>query len=207
VTTSPASESNPVDVRYVADVATLRVLSDPLRLAIVNLLMRGGPAGAPRTAKELAQELGEPQTKLYRHLKQLLAAELIQVADTRVVSGIVQHSYRAAQSSLRIEESLLGGGGPVDDAVTTLQSVFDNVRDELFAALRTGAVRLGEPQVPGTIRPTVAVLEATIARPRAEDFAARLSELVKEFVDLEADAAGTTVRMLVAYFQPPATQS
>jgi DNA-binding transcriptional ArsR family regulator len=208
VTSSAAGESGPVAVRYVADVATLRVLSDPLRLAIVNALMRGGQPGPPRTAKELADELGEPQTKLYRHLKQLLSADLIQVADTRVVSGILEHRYRAGQLSLRIEESFLGGGAPVDDAMTTLRSVFDDARDELFKAIRNGAVRLGEPEVPaGTVRPTVAALQATIPLPRAQDFAARLGALVKEFSNLESDRDGATVRMLVMYYQAPAADS
>jgi DNA-binding transcriptional ArsR family regulator len=37
------------------------------------------------SVKELAQHLGEPQTKLYRHVKQLEAAGLIEVAATRMV--------------------------------------------------------------------------------------------------------------------------
>jgi DNA-binding MarR family transcriptional regulator len=40
------------------------------------------------SVKELAEELGEPQTKLYRHVKQLEAAGLIRIAASRMVSGI-----------------------------------------------------------------------------------------------------------------------
>ena len=54
-------------IRDVADVETLKALADPLRLAILAALMQG-PAAQPRvmSVKELATELGEPQTKLYR---------------------------------------------------------------------------------------------------------------------------------------------
>jgi DNA-binding transcriptional ArsR family regulator len=196
------SSSEPVAVRYVSDVETLRVLSDPLRLAMVNLIMRGGDAAPVWTAKELAKELGEPKTKLYRHLRQLLAARLIQVSGTRLVSGIVEHQYRAGQLSLRIDEAFLGGSTPVDDTLLALRAVLDNSRDELFEAVRAGTVRLGEPRVPDApVQPTVAALHATIPLARAQDFAARLSTLVNEFVELGADPDGVAVRMLITYHQ------
>src|SRR5258708_1399774 len=57
-------------VRQVTDVDTIKALADPTRIAILRALMVS-EAGAARvmSAKELAEELGEPQTKLYRHLK------------------------------------------------------------------------------------------------------------------------------------------
>src|SRR6476620_2466816 len=67
-------------VRRVSDVDTIKAMADPTRLAILRTLMdgRGGPARV-MSAKELAEELGEPQTKLYRHLKVLETAGLIEV--------------------------------------------------------------------------------------------------------------------------------
>lgn len=44
--------------------------------------------------KKLAKHLGEPQAKLYQHVKQLEAAGLIEVAATRMVSGILEQRYR-----------------------------------------------------------------------------------------------------------------
>ena len=65
----------------VSDVATLRALADPLRLAILRLL-RDGADREPRAwaVRELARALDEPQTKLYRHVRQLEEQGLIQVA-------------------------------------------------------------------------------------------------------------------------------
>ena len=135
--------TGPMAVRYVDDVETLRVLSDPLRLAIVNLLMDGAHREPRvRSAKELAHELGQPQTKLYRHIKQLQAADLIQVAETRLVSGIVEHRYRTGQLSLRMDSGFLGGEAPVDDTLRALAAVLDGHRDDLFTAIREGRVRL-----------------------------------------------------------------
>ena len=66
-------------VRPVTDVDTIKALADPTRLAILQALTRDR---LPKSAKELAEELGEPQTKLYRHLKVLEEAKLIEAADT-----------------------------------------------------------------------------------------------------------------------------
>src|SRR4051812_37810150 len=89
-------------VRTITDVDTIKALADPTRLGILRALSRDR---VPKSAKELAEELGEPQTKLYRHLKVLLEAELIEAAETRVVSGIVETKYRAMQSSVTINPS------------------------------------------------------------------------------------------------------
>jgi DNA-binding transcriptional ArsR family regulator len=94
--------------RLVNDAATLKALADPLRLAILGVLVRHDPE--PLTAKELAAELDEPQTKLYRHLKQLEKVELIAVAGTRLVSGIVESRYRVRQEQLQLSSEIFAPG-------------------------------------------------------------------------------------------------
>lgn len=184
-----------------ADVETLRVLADPLRLAIVNHLMEGAARDPKiRSAKELAKELGQPQTKLYRHLKQLCAAGLVVVAETRLVSGIVEARYRTGQQSLRIAESILGGEAPVDDILRALAVIMDRHREELFTAIRTGRVPLHPASAEsGPVTPTLALLNATIPLDRAEAFAHRLTAVVEEFASLDSDPDGVPVNMLIAY--------
>ena len=87
-------------VRTVTDVDTIKALADPTRLAILRSLYRDR---VPKSAKELAEDLDQPQTKLYRHLKVLQEAGLIEAAETRVVSGIVETKYRAMQSGVSID--------------------------------------------------------------------------------------------------------
>lgn len=201
--TGPGTEpgTGPVAVRYVDDVETLRVLSDPLRLAIVNLLMDGAHREPKvRTAKELAHELGQPQTKLYRHIKQLQAVGVIQVAATRLVSGIVEHRYRTGQLSLRIDSGFLGGEAPVDDTLRTLAAVLDGHRDDLFTAIREGRVRLDGDDSAEPVRHAVAAVRASVPLDRAQEFGTRLKDLVDEFVGLDHDPEGIKVNLLVAYY-------
>jgi DNA-binding transcriptional ArsR family regulator len=93
----------------------LRALADPVRLAILSALEARGPDDEfpVMSVKEMAQRLAEPQTKLYRHVKQLEAAGLIEVAATRMVSGILEQRYRARQRDLRAE----AGDVPVSVAI------------------------------------------------------------------------------------------
>src|SRR5215471_2523012 len=94
-------------VRAITDVETLKALADPLRLKMLSALMRGRPDDLPvLSVKELAHELGEPQTKLYRHVKQLEAAGLIRAVASRVVSGIVEQRYQASQRDLMLGSGL-----------------------------------------------------------------------------------------------------
>ena len=60
-------------IREIDSVEGLRTLADPFRLAILAALDTRVPDGAlpVMSVKELAQRLGEPQAKLYRHVKQL----------------------------------------------------------------------------------------------------------------------------------------
>ena len=91
-----------MDVREIDTVEGLRALADPVRLAILAALDAQGPDAAlpVLSVKELARRLDEPQTKLYRHVKQLEAAGLIHVAATRMVSGILEQRYQASQRSV-----------------------------------------------------------------------------------------------------------
>src|SRR5690348_7239748 len=82
----PAAEVDPQPIRTVDDVEVLKALADPTRIAILAALMKAGRDLPIMSVKELAAELGQPQTKLYRHVRQLEAAGLIKVAATRLVS-------------------------------------------------------------------------------------------------------------------------
>ncbi|MEV6978678.1 helix-turn-helix domain-containing protein [Kitasatospora sp. NPDC093806] len=119
--------------RRVADAATLKALADPLRLAILDALMAAAASG-PLTAKEIAAALDEPQTKLYRHIKQLEKAGLIRVAGTRLVSGIVESRYAPAQETLRLAPEIFSPDSPTRvDAYDAMLAAMDHVRGDFRA--------------------------------------------------------------------------
>ncbi|HEY2270221.1 MAG TPA: helix-turn-helix domain-containing protein, partial [Streptosporangiaceae bacterium] len=103
----PTAGAEPLAVRTVDDVDVLKAMADPTRMAILAALMRTRRDLPVRSVKELAAELGEPQTKLYRHVRQLEAAGLIRVASTRMVSGILEQRYQASQRDLVLGRGIL----------------------------------------------------------------------------------------------------
>src|SRR5215212_10559476 len=65
----------------------------PHRLRIIEAL-----AGSPLTTQEIADRLTDiPKSSIYRHLKTLLDAGIITVAETRPVKGVEEKVYRIEQ--------------------------------------------------------------------------------------------------------------
>ncbi len=202
---SAVSPGGPVPVRWVGDVETLKVLSDPLRLGILRLLMRDVTHHpAVMTVKEIADTLGEPPTKLYRHVKQLEARGLIQVAETRLVSGILESRYRAGQHSLDIDRDLLNAAGHSGETQAMVRAAFDDFRNEFVAAITTGTTRLDHSYPPEQRyrRPIIAVSEARLAPERASELRDRLAALITEYFQDGDIPDGVPVRLLVGYLAP-----
>ena len=134
----------PVAERVISDIESLKALSDPVRLRILETMVTA--ADEAWTVKRLAAALGVGPTKLYHHVNILEEREFIRVAGTRVVSGIIETSYRLAQLSVRLDRSLLSGGGEdVQSSVHDVMAViFDSVRDEIEQGLRSGLVTTGD---------------------------------------------------------------
>ncbi len=190
-------------VRTVGDAETLKALADPLRLALLTALMRAGPGGLRvMSVKELAEELGEPQTKLYRHVKQLEAANLVRVAASRMVSGILEHRYQACQRDLRFGRDLIREQGTADDATAVLGSLFDAYRDRFFAAyLQDQRVSPDSPPGPAYRKPVLSIAEIEVSEARAAELHDRVHELIGELRDPAAGEEGSVpVRALIALY-------
>jgi DNA-binding transcriptional ArsR family regulator len=112
--------------RVIDNAETIKALADPLRMRILHLMM----LSTDRTwsVKEVASELTQPVTKLYHHVKLLEAADLISDVESRVVSGIVEHRYRANQRSLRFD---FGPGEDRHESIEQVAAMIDAVRDDL----------------------------------------------------------------------------
>ncbi len=80
----------------------LKLLSDPRRRAILRRLMTG-----PASLTMLGQALGEHPAWIRHHLKQLEAAGLVELVETRIQSGVVEKFYRARASGFLIQELIL----------------------------------------------------------------------------------------------------
>ncbi|WP_316523456.1 ArsR/SmtB family transcription factor [Kitasatospora brasiliensis] len=177
-----------VKERQVSDVAVLKALADPLRLAILGALQAS--EGRPLTAKELAAALDEPQTKLYRHIKQLEKAGLVLVAGTRLVSGIVESRYRVAQASIRLAPGMFTADSPTrSDAYDAVLAAMDRVRADFRARIAGGRLDFGRP-ADGSGPPSGLFADFTL-RLGPERFERLRSQLAEIFDELNEEPPST----------------
>jgi DNA-binding transcriptional ArsR family regulator len=182
-------------VREIDSVEQLRALADPVRLAILSALDRHVPDGElpVMSVKELAQHLGEPQTKLYRHVKQLEAAGLIEVAATRMVSGILEQRYRARQRDLRLSAALFRQHA--DETEAAVRSAFDAFLTGVFDRTR----KEGWPS-DGPDKPVMLVFDDRVSPAAAERIRAGLTAVTREIA--EAEVGDIPVSVAIGFYRP-----
>lgn len=134
ITTKPHQQV----ARVIDDPETLRLIADPLRLRVLELLRQ-----EPRTVTELAELLDVQRTKLYYHVKLLEAHDLIVVDETRLVSGIPEKRYRVTAYRLSVDKTILGAPGSGDAPLDVyLSMVLDEVATEIRRSVRSGLIDL-----------------------------------------------------------------
>ncbi|MFD8594789.1 helix-turn-helix domain-containing protein [Kitasatospora sp. NPDC059646] len=193
--------------REVTDVATLKALADPLRLAVLGSLMKRDPE--PVSVKEIAADLDEAPTKLYRHVKQLEQAGLVFVAETRLVSGIVESRYRSAQQSLRLSPQVYAEGEQPPAALGAMLAAMDLVRADFRRNFLAGRIDL-TPASQGNLRPSKFAHTTTRLTPeRLRRLRARLDEVLDELFAEEESTGPDTVEVTLfalLYAVQPAPQ-
>jgi DNA-binding transcriptional ArsR family regulator len=186
-----------------AQVEILKALAAPTRLRIMYALEVGDTKPRVMSVKELAEELGEPQTRLYRHVKVLESAGLIEVAATRMVSGILEQRYRSTGRDLVLGPGFaLAAPDAAEAAVNTMVRMFSQ---KFFAAYREGRLPEGpEGDIPAEEayrRPQVMVLTGRISADRATSIRNKLQEIDDELSQSD-DPAGVPVNILIGFYSP-----
>jgi DNA-binding transcriptional ArsR family regulator len=190
-------EQSPVEIRTIDDVDVLKALADPTRLAILDALMRKRGRDLPiMSVKELAAELGEPQTKLYRHVRQLEAARLIKVAATRLVSGILEQRYQACQRELNFGRGVMREHA--DEAEATVQTLLERYFDGMAAAYRAAD---DVPAEESYRTPMMFMWDPKIPASKAAELRSKIEGLIEDLkADPEEDPQGVSVNLLFGYY-------
>lgn len=210
--------TSPAGIRVIDTPETLRIITDPLRLRMLELLRQ-----QPRTVTELAGLLDVPRTKLYYHIGLLEEHDLVAVASTRVVSGITERHYRATAYRLSIDKSLLGAaagsGSPLE---LFLSIVLDEAASDILRAVDAGLIDLDQTHH-DSIQPRRLLIGRTWFRFTQEElktFSERYDALVAEFADhavfesacgspSEAEPEGDLYEWLVGFYPvlPPSSDT
>jgi DNA-binding transcriptional ArsR family regulator len=105
------------DVLTVDRPEQLKALGHPLRLRVLEVL---GESEAELTNRELAQRLGVDPGHLHFHVRMLLSAGLIELAEGRRRR---EKPYRAVASHIRVAPELLTAGAANDARAAMLETV------------------------------------------------------------------------------------
>jgi DNA-binding transcriptional ArsR family regulator len=165
------------DIFIIDNLETLKVVADPLRLRILELLRR-----APHTVKQLAAALNVPLKKLYYHVNLLEEHALIRVAGTRVVSGIIEKQYQISAYRLSVDRSLLSPIAPDDDdgLDAFLSMILDHVKSEIKKGVQAGLIDISQ-KTPGQRGLVLGRRWMRMSPERAAAFLERLKALEEEF--------------------------
>ena len=88
-------------VHKISDLEQIRLLSDPLKLRLLQAFSESA-----RTTKQVAAELGENVTKLYRHVDALYAAGLLELVEEKQKRGTIERTFRAVARRFEADHSL-----------------------------------------------------------------------------------------------------
>jgi DNA-binding transcriptional ArsR family regulator len=189
--------------RVISDVETLKAISDPLRLRILEAMVTRPLAAW--SVKELAVALSVPQTRLYHHVELLVERDLVRAAEQRVVSGIIETRYRLAALSFRLDAGLIGPGGAGEPALREmLETILGETRRDLERVLADPRAR---DEARGD-RPLLSRGVASLTPERAAELRRRLTALLNEYDGPFDDpaAATSTYRMLIAMYADPTSE-
>ncbi|MBQ1037860.1 MULTISPECIES: winged helix-turn-helix domain-containing protein [Micromonospora] len=144
------------DVLYLEQIEQAEVLLKPQRVEVLRQLAE------PRTCTEVAARLDQTPQRVYYHVKQLVAAGLVELVNERKVRGITEGIYQAAARSYWLSPRLVGRIGlrRARDELSLgyLLDLMEEVQADV-AALDRAAPELpsigvsGEIRVPAELRP------------------------------------------------------
>jgi DNA-binding transcriptional ArsR family regulator len=176
----------PVDIYEIRDLETLKVVSDPLRAQIYEVLI---PEAL--TVNQIGEKLGLAASRLYYHVNLLEKHGLIQVVETQMISNLVEKYYRAVASNLEVDHALFSFSSQEgkENINTMVTATIDSTREDLLRSLaaRTFELERGAEEHPRRV--IITRQTSKIPGERAAQFQERLKALIEEFGDANVESS------------------
>ena len=186
----------------ISDLETLRVLTDPLRLQILEVL-----DPYPQTVNQVAEKLGQTGSRLYYHFNMLEKHGLVKVVETRMVNNILEKIYWLTAEEIEIDQTMLAFSkdGVKEGLVDLISSSLEATRIEMLRSLQTRSYQLdhGARPVPRDI-----IIQSSRKRLTDETykvFLEKVRALINEFTELpEETGSGEHINTfsLACYLYP-----
>jgi DNA-binding transcriptional ArsR family regulator len=174
------------EILHIQDVDTLKALAEPTRLAILTALLKP-PWPRVMSVKELAAELDMAQTRLYRHVRQLEEAKLIKVAETRMVSGILEQRYQASERDVRFAPDFVRSHP--DESQAAVHVIVDRFARGLVTATEERGYK-----------PVMFMSDSVIPVEAADELQRRLRAITDWLSGIPQDPDGVLVNLMLGFY-------
>jgi DNA-binding Lrp family transcriptional regulator len=185
----------------VEDLETLKILADPMRNQILEIL-----APEKLTINQMAKKLGLSPSKLYYHINLLEKYGLIQEVDSIVKANIIEKVYWISAYECKMNDNLCNFSTPEgqESTMTAMVTPIESTREDMMRSLeaRVSALNQGAEEHP---REVIIFRELRKMDDQAADaFAERIKEVLEDFESFEGDGEGEDihVRALTVAFYP-----
>ena len=194
-------EFKPAPVMTVEDLETLKILADPMRNQILEIL-----APEKLTINQMAKKLGLSPSKLYYHINLLEKYGLIQEVESIIKANIIEKVYWISAYECKMDDNLCNFSTPEgqESTMTAMVTPIDSTREDMMRSLeaRASALNQGAEEHP---REVVIFRELRkMDDQEADAFAERIKEVLEDFESFEGDGEGEDihVRALTVAFYP-----
>jgi DNA-binding transcriptional ArsR family regulator len=192
-------------VFMIEDVETLKVITDPLRLEILELLSQ-----EPHTVKYVADRLGLSSSRLYYHFNLLESKNMISVVDTKTVNNIIEKYYWNTADDFEINNEILTFSNEVEveDLHRLLAATLDATKEDFMRSLQAKRIHEKDHDQDENENPKEMIAFRLKRRVKEEvywEYVKELKALVDEFQDLPEveDSDPDAIVFNVAYFLYP----
>ena len=117
------------ETHKIKDLDQVRLLSDPLKLRLLQAF-----AASAKTTKQVAAELGESITKLYRHVDALHDSGLLEVVEEKQKRGAIERTFRAVAQRFEADYSLFSDA-PGDEGIDAARQMLRVSETEILKIL------------------------------------------------------------------------
>lgn len=179
---------NPRDpVFIVKDLETLKVLSDPLRIQILEVL-----EPKPQTVNQVAERLGLSNSRLYYHFNMLEAHGLIKVVETRFVNNMMEKDYWVTAEEIEIDKDLLNFSSESgqESILQIIKSSWEATLEEILRSLQSRTIQLAQNGQENPRKLVMVKLYSRLSDETYAEFVEKFNKLLEEFKEPEDSPAG-----------------
>ena len=186
----------------IKDLETLKVMADPLRIQIIEIL-----GEEPQTVKFVADKLGMTSNRLYYHFNMLESAGLIKVVRTQTINNIIEKYYWTTAKEIMVDQDIVNTNSDIvaEDINRMIVAALEATKEDIIRSLR--ALDFNSSQEEGGKPNEISLIrkKKRLTDENYRNISKQFKQLLEEFEALpEAKASDPDARVYgAAYFLYP----